>query len=143
LSGALVPPPAAPERGLGGRLHWRFWATTRSAATRTSSPVSTSSASAVAAGPVTTVPGGSPTKADASCPVESIDQSPCYSPHQLRVAYGIQPLLDSGIDGRGETVAVVAIAPSSSTPGGAGTDIRQDMEAFNKMFGCPPRGSRS
>jgi subtilase family serine protease len=91
----------------------------------------------VAAGPVTTVPGGSPTKADASCPVESIDQSPCYSPHQLRVAYGIQPLLDSGIDGRGETVTVVAIAPSSSTPGGAGTDIRQDMEAFNKMFGLP------
>jgi subtilase family serine protease len=95
------------------------------------------SGSAVAAGPVTTVPGGSSAKADSSCPVESIDQSPCYSPYQLRVAYGIQPLLDSGIDGRGETVTVVAIAPSSSTPGGAGTDIRQDMAAFNKMFGLP------
>jgi subtilase family serine protease len=91
----------------------------------------------VAAGPVTTVPGGSPADAVSGCPVESIDQSPCYSPHQLRVAYGIQPLLDSGIDGRGETVTVVALAPSSSAPGGAGTDIRQDMEAFNKMFGLP------
>jgi subtilase family serine protease len=69
--------------------------------------------------------------------VESIDQSPCCSPHQLRVAYGIQPLLSSGIDGRGETVTVVAIAPSSSTPGGAGTDIREDMAAFIQMFGLP------
>jgi len=34
----------------------------------------------------------------------------CYAPHLFRVAYGIQPLLDSGIDGRGETVTVLAPA---------------------------------
>ena len=28
----------------------------------------------------------------------------CYTPSQFRVAYGIQPLLDKGIDGRVETV---------------------------------------
>ncbi|MGH3282781.1 MAG: S53 family peptidase, partial [Trebonia sp.] len=78
----------------------------------------------------TTVPAGPPTGADSSCPLQ---QSPCYSPHQLRVAYGIQPLLDSGIDGRGVTVTVLSPTPS---PGDA-TDIRQDLAAFNKMFGLP------
>jgi subtilase family serine protease len=87
----------------------------------------------VAAGPVTTVPGGSPAKADSSCPLR---QFPCYSPYQLRVAYGIQPLLDSGIDGRGVTVTVLVPA-ASNAPDDAGTDIRQDMGAFNKMFGLP------
>ncbi len=126
-------------------------ATARGAATPASSPASAgpaaTSGSAAAAGPATTdpaatgpattVPAGSPAAAVSGCPVIDIDQSPCYSPHQLRVAYGIQPLLDSGIDGRGETVTVIATAPSSSVPGGAGTDIRQDLEAFNKMFGLP------
>ena len=34
--------------------------------------------------------------------------SSCYAPRQFRVAYGIQPLLDSGIDGGGEAVTVLA-----------------------------------
>ena len=58
----------------------------------------------------------------------------CYAPRLLRVAYGIQPLLDSGIDGRGETVTVLA-APFSQ-PSNA-TDIRQDLEAFDSMFRLP------
>jgi subtilase family serine protease len=91
----------------------------------------TTSGSATAAGPATTVPAGPPAKADSSCPLQ---QSPCYSPHQFRVAYGIQPVLDSGIDGRGVTVTVLSPAPSASDPG---TDIRQDLAAFNTMFGLP------
>ena len=83
--------------------------------------------------------------------------SSCYAPHQFRVAYGIQPLLDSGIDGRGETVTVLApppptnalAAPSpnvpaaqSSTaaappPGQPTTDIRKDLAAFDRMFRLP------
>ncbi len=59
---------------------------------------------------------------------------PCYAPHQFRVAYGIQPLLDSGIDGRGETVTVVAPAP---VPHEEATDIRQDLESFDSMFRLP------
>lgn len=31
----------------------------------------------------------------------------CYTPRQFRVAYGIQPVLDRGIDGGGETVTVI------------------------------------
>jgi subtilase family serine protease len=67
----------------------------------------------------------------------------CYAPHLFRVAYGIQPLLDSGIDGRGETVTVLAPAPSPSaaapSPGQrpAATDIRQDLAAFDSMFRLP------
>ncbi len=70
----------------------------------------------------------------------------CYAPHQYRVAYGIQPLLDRGIDGRGETVTVVD--PYSSPNARAGprrsrnmppavTDIRQDLAAFDSEFRLP------
>lgn len=33
----------------------------------------------------------------------------CYTPQQLEVAYGVQPLLQRGIDGRGETVVLPEI----------------------------------
>jgi len=59
---------------------------------------------------------------------------PCYSPGQFRVAYGIQPLLDSGIDGRGETVTVLCPAP---LPNEGPSDIRQDLESFDSMFRLP------
>ena len=98
----------------------------------------TTSGSAAATGPATTVAAGRPAGAVSSCPVTNTDQTPCYSPHQLRVAYGIQPLLDSGIDGRGETVTILAPATSPNTSQGpAGTDIRQDLKALNNMFGLP------
>ena len=71
----------------------------------------------------------------------------CYAPRAFRVAYGIQPLLDSGIDGRGETVTVLAAAPLasalvpgsgvSSGAGAAATDIRQDLAAFDRDFRLP------
>jgi subtilase family serine protease len=34
----------------------------------------------------------------------------CYTPQQLEVAYGFQPLLQRGIDGRGETVVLPELA---------------------------------
>ena len=118
-------------------------ATAHGAATPAPGPVSagpaTTSGSATAAGPATTVPAGPPTGAVSSCPVQTTDQSPCYTPHQFRVAYGIQPLLDRGINGRGETVTVLALAPSPNASAGSAdaTDIRQDLAAFNRMFGLP------
>ena len=52
-----------------------------------------------ATAPATDSPPGA---AAADCP----GSQPCYAPRQLRVAYGIQPLLDRGIDGRSVTVAL-------------------------------------
>jgi subtilase family serine protease len=60
----------------------------------------------------------------------------CYTPGQLRVAYGIQPLIDHGIDGRGETVVIPALAESQPDPP-AISDLRQDMAGFDKRFGLP------
>jgi len=92
----------------------------------------------------TTVPAGpAPSGAVSGC---LLHPGSCYAPHLFRVAYGIQPLLDRGIDGRGETVTVLALAPSSSVPAGpppgsnmppAATDIRQDLAAFDSMFRLP------
>jgi subtilase family serine protease len=64
----------------------------------------------------------------------------CYAPRQFRVAYGIRPLLDRGIDGRGETVvllelAVPAFDVAPSPP--VVTDIRQDLVRFDGLFGLP------
>ncbi len=40
----------------------------------------------------------------------------CYTPEQLQVAYGVKPLLDRGIDGRGETVVLPELAESTLDP---------------------------
>jgi len=74
----------------------------------------------------------------------TLAMSPCYTPMQLRVAYGIQPLLDRGITGRGQTVVLPEFPPSAgSPPAGSGThvlaasDIRRDLTRFDDLFGLP------
>jgi subtilase family serine protease len=61
----------------------------------------------------------------------------CYTPQQFRTAYDIQPLLNRGIDGRGETVSVIVYAagPAASPP--QVTDIRQDLAIFDGRFHLP------
>jgi subtilase family serine protease len=53
------------------------------------------------------------------------------------VAYGIQPLLDRGIDGRGQTVVIMEFAnmPQETSP--QITDIRRDLALFDTVFGLP------
>ena len=70
---------------------------------------------------------------------------PCSRPAQFLVAYGIQPLLDRGIDGRGVTVVLPEEAetgPARPQPVTgllqAVTDIRQDLADFDSRFGLPP-----
>ena len=58
----------------------------------------------------------------------------CYTPPVFRAAYGISPLLERGIDGRGQTVVMPEVAQQ---PGGGATDIRQDLARFDSMFGLP------
>ena len=64
----------------------------------------------------------------------------CYAPRAIRAAYGIQPLLDRGISGRGVTVVLLETAipaTSSPPPPPAVTDIRQDLALFDRLFGLP------
>jgi kumamolisin len=58
----------------------------------------------------------------------------CYSPSQYQVAYGVTPLLTSGITGRGETVVMPELA---NRPGPNFTNIRKDLAAFDRKFGLP------
>jgi subtilase family serine protease len=62
----------------------------------------------------------------------------CYTPQQFRTAYGIQPLLDRGIDGRGETVTVIVYAAGPAISPPQVTDIRQDLATFDGLFRLPP-----
>jgi subtilase family serine protease len=75
---------------------------------------------------------------------DCLTASRCYAPRQFRVAYGILPLLDRGIDGRGVTVVLPEEAETGPArpqpPVGilqAVTDIRQDVAGFDSRFGLP------
>lgn len=65
----------------------------------------------------------------------------CYTPQQLQVAYGIKPLLDHGIDGRGETVVLPELAETQLDPPDV-SDMRQDMARFDSLFHLPPAQMR-
>jgi subtilase family serine protease len=60
----------------------------------------------------------------------------CYTPQQLEVAYGVEPLLQRGIDGRGETVVLPELAESQLSPPTV-TDLRLDFAAFDRLFHLP------
>lgn len=60
----------------------------------------------------------------------------CYTPRQLETAYGIQPLLAQGINGRGETVVLPEIAEGLFPPSSYG-DLRADLARFDQLFGLP------
>ncbi len=71
--------------------------------------------------------------------VDCLTQAPaCYTPRVFDTAYGIQPLLDRGIDGRGETVVLPEEAQTGPAQPPGVTDIRQDVADFNSRFGLPP-----
>ena len=59
----------------------------------------------------------------------------------VRAAYGIQPLLDRGITGRGQTIVLPEFPPRDRPATGiqvpAATDIRQDLARFDSLFGLP------
>ena len=53
-----------------------------------------------------------------------------------RSAYGVQPLLQRGVDGRGETVVLPELAESQLSPPQV-SDLRQDFAAFDHLFHLP------
>jgi len=96
---------------------------------------------AVACGPVqAAAAGGTAQPSSASTPPSSTGYcgsgTTCYTPQQLQVAYGVKPLLNRGIDGRGETVVLPELAESQLNPPLV-TNLRQDMAAFDNVFRLP------
>ncbi|HVP03879.1 MAG TPA: S53 family peptidase [Solirubrobacteraceae bacterium] len=60
---------------------------------------------------------------------------PCgYLPSQLQSAYGVQGPIASGLDGRGQTVAIVDAFASPT--------IRQDVSQYSRLHGLPPAAYR-
>jgi hypothetical protein len=83
---------------------------------------SSSSASRPQAGPTSRTAGST------SGPADSSSAATCYTPQQLEAAYGVQPLLQRGTDGRGQTVVLPELAESQLSPPLV-TDLRQDYQA--------------
>ena len=71
-----------------------------------------------------------------SGPLDCDSVTTCYTPRQIEVAYGIRPLLERGIDGRGETVVLPELAETQLLPPVV-SDLRQDMSRFDSLFGLP------
>ena len=53
----------------------------------------------------------------------------CYTPHQLRVAYGVESLYEHGYTGKGQTVVDIVSFGSPT--------LQQDMNAFDQEFNLP------
>jgi subtilase family serine protease len=53
----------------------------------------------------------------------------CYTPQQIRQAYGVQPLLDAGITGKGQTIVLVEAFQDPT--------VEKDLKLFDKLFGLP------
>ena len=53
----------------------------------------------------------------------------CYTPHQLRLAYGVESLIEHGFTGKGQTVVDIV---SFGSP-----FLQQDMNMFDKQFDLP------
>ncbi len=94
-------------------------------------------ARATASVPATaSAPAGAATGAAASATADCDSLTTCYGPGQLQAAYGVRPLLDRGIDGRGQTVVLPELAQTQLSPPQV-SDIRQDLARFDRLFGLP------
>ncbi len=112
------------ERGDGGGLRGSSHSLTAATRGGASGPATVTAVTSGAA-PSAYVPSSGPLYCEGN---------PCYTPHQILVAYGIQPLQDRGIDGRGETVTVLVPATG---PHAEASDIRRDLESFDSTFRLP------
>jgi subtilase family serine protease len=66
--------------------------------------------------PASPPPAGATAAAPASATADCHSVTTCYTPRQIQAAYGIRPLLDRGIDGRGETVVLPELAQAGLFP---------------------------
>ena len=64
------------------------------------------------------------------CPSYLSSYKNCFTPHALRVAYGVESLTEKGFTGKGMTVIDI-VSYGSPT-------LQQDMNVFDRQFGLPP-----
>jgi subtilase family serine protease len=75
-------------------------------------------------------PAGTPTNHVFSCQTDrGTGALVCYSPQQIYQAYNINPLLNSGITGKGRTIVII---DAFQNPG-----MQDDLAAFDSVFGLP------
>lgn len=77
-------------------------------------------------GPGTATPGTS--LADA-CPAPLNAEPGCFTPHAMRVAYGVEPLIQKGFTGKGQTVIDIVSFGSPT--------LQTDVDTFSRQFGLP------
>ncbi len=65
-----------------------------------------------------------------TCPAQLAKVANCYTPHSLRVAYGLQKLEEQGFTGKGQTIVDIVSFGSPT--------LQQDMDMFDTHFGLPP-----
>ena len=65
-----------------------------------------------------------------SCPQQLAAMTDCQTPHSMRVAYGMESLIEQGFTGKGETVVDV-VSYGSPT-------LQHDVDVFDQQFGLPP-----
>src|SRR5258708_29920394 len=64
------------------------------------------------------------------CPGSLGQLKSCYTPHALRVAYGLEALTEQGFTGKGQTVVDIVSFGSPT--------LQQDMDVFDRQFALPP-----
>ena len=66
-----------------------------------------------------------------TCPgLISSSNTYCYTPHQYRVAYGVESLVERGFTGKGQTIVDIVSFGSPT--------LQQDMDVFDHQFNLPP-----
>lgn len=64
------------------------------------------------------------------CPKPWNKIASCLTPHAMRVAYGIEPLYEKGLTGKGQTVIDIVSFGSPT--------LQQDLAKYDTTFGLPP-----
>lgn len=64
------------------------------------------------------------------CPAQLAARINCQTPHSMRVAYGVESLMQRGFTGKGQTVVDIVSFGSPT--------LQADMDAFDRQFDLPP-----
>lgn len=64
------------------------------------------------------------------CPVQLADYPDCQTPRSMRMAYGVESLMQHGFTGKGQTVVDIVSFGSPT--------LQADMDVFNRQFNLPP-----